>query len=358
MRRLEARAKEIGGEHPAKVATVTGRYYAMDRDNRWDRTGATYFAMTKGEGQQASSALAAIQQSYDKDITDEFILPTVIMEEGHPVATVEAGDAVIHYNFRPDRARQLTKAFVMDPLTPLAEGKFNRGPVIDDLVFVMTTRYEEGLNAELAFTADEVEMPIARVISEHNMRQFHTAETEKYAHVTFFINGRRETPFTGEDRILVPSPKVPTYDLQPEMSAKGITDEAIERIRSGQYELIIMNYANADMVGHTGVIDATIKAVETVDSCVGRIVEATLAVDGNVLITADHGNAEQLIEYDTGKPLTSHTTYPVPLYLVAPHFAQAKLRNDGILADISPTILQIMQLQQPKDMQGHSLILP
>lgn len=358
MHRLESQAQEIGGEHPAQVATVTGRYYAMDRDNRWERTGATYLAMTRGEGQQANSALAAIQNAYDNNVTDEFILPTVIMKDGHPVATVEAGDAVIHYNFRPDRARQLTKAFVMDPLTPLAEGKFNRGPVIKDLVFVMTTRYEPGLNAELAFTADEVEMPIARVIADQGMQQFHTAETEKYAHVTFFINGRRESPFTGEDRVLVPSPKVPTYDLQPEMSAKGITDEAIERIRSGQYDLVIMNYANADMVGHTGVIEAAIKAVETVDTSVARIVEATLAVRGNVLITADHGNAEQLIEYDTGKPLTSHTTYPVPLYLVAPQFAQAKLRKDGILADVSPTILQIMKIQQPKDMQGHSLILP
>lgn len=356
MRRLEQRAQEINGEHPAKVATVTGRYYAMDRDNRWERTGATYNAMTKGEGKQADSALAAIQQNYDNDVTDEFILPTVIMEDGHPVATVQAGDAVIHYNFRPDRARQLTKAFVMDPLTPLAKDKFERGPVIKDLVYVMTTRYEEGLNAELAFAADEVEMPLARVIAEHGLFQFHTAETEKYAHVTFFINGRREVPFQNEDRNMIQSPKVPTYDLEPEMSAKGVTDGAIERIRSGKYDLIIMNYANADMVGHTGVIEATIKAVETVDTCIGRIVETTLAIGGDVLITADHGNAEQLIDYNTGKPLTSHTTYPVPLYLVAPQYAQAKLRSDGILADVSPTILQIMHLPQPKDMQGRSLI--
>ncbi len=190
------------------------------------------------------------------------------------------------------------------------------------------------------------------------MTQFHTAETEKYAHVTFFINGRREVPFPGEDRILVPSPKVPTYDLQPEMSAAGITDTAIEPIRSGQYDLIIMNYANADMVGYTGVLEATIKAAETVDTSVGRVVEATLAVGGNILITADHGNAEQLIEYDTGKPLTAHTTHPVPLYLVVPRLAQAHLRQDGILADVSPTILQIMGIPQPKEMQGKSLVLP
>jgi 2,3-bisphosphoglycerate-independent phosphoglycerate mutase len=291
-------------------------------------------------------------------VTDEFILPTVIMEDGHPVATVQEGDAVIHYNFRPDRARQLSKAFVMADLPPQAEGKFERGPRLQDLVFVMMTQYEEGLDAEVAYRADEVEMPLARVIADRALSQFHTAETEKYAHVTFFINGRREVPFPGEERILVPSPKVPTYDLQPEMSAAGITDTAVERIRSGQYDLIIMNYANADMVGHTGVLEAAIKAVETVDTSVGRIVEATLAVGGNLLITADHGNAEQMVEYDTRKPFTAHTTNPVPLFLIAPSFAQTSLRPDGILADVSPTILQVMGIPQPKDMQGSSLILP
>ena len=358
MQLLEARAREIGGDHPAKVATVSGRYYAMDRDNRWDRTGITYLAMTRGEGLKATSALAAIQQSYDKKVTDEFILPTVIIEDGHPVAMVKEGDAVIHYNFRPDRARQLTKAFVLKELPPQAEGKFNRGPRLNDLTYVMMTEYETGLDAEVAYRADEVHMPLARVISEQGLRQFHTAETEKYAHVTYFINGRREAPFSGEDRDLVPSPKVPTYDLQPEMSAAGITKTAIEHIRSGEYDLVIMNYANADMVGHTGVIDAAIKAVEAVDTGVGRIVEATLAVGGGLAITADHGNAEQLIEYDTGKPFTAHTTFPVPLYLVVPGLEQAHLRNDGILADVSPTILQILGIPQPKDMQGRSLLLP
>ena len=207
MRRLEARAKEIGSDHPAKIATVSGRYYAMDRDNRWDRTGTTYFAMTRGEGVQASSALAAIQQSYDTHVTDEFIIPTVIVQDGHPVTTVKEGDAIIHYNFRPDRARQLTKAFIMPKLPPQAEGKFNRGSRFNDQVFVMMTQYEEGLDAEVAYRADEVEMPLARLISDQGMAQFHTAETEKYAHVTFFINGRREVPFPGEDRILVPSAK-------------------------------------------------------------------------------------------------------------------------------------------------------
>ncbi len=358
MKHLLARASEIGGEHPAKVATVSGRYYAMDRDNRWDRTAKTYFAMTRGEGLKANSPIEAIQQSYDRGVTDEFIVPTVIMENDHPVAVVKAGDAVIHYNFRPDRARQLTKAFVMKELPPQAEGKFDRGPRIQDLVFVMMTAYEEGLDAEVAFRADEVEMPLARVVSEAGLRQFHTAETEKYAHVTYFINGRREPPFPGEDRLLVPSPKVPTYDLQPEMSAAGVTDTAVEHIRSGEYDLVIMNYANADMVGHTGVIEAAIKAVEAVDAGVGRVVEATLAVGGGLIITADHGNAEQMIEYDTGKPMTAHTTNPVPLYLVVPQYAHAHLRSDGILADVAPTILQIMHIPQPKDMTGRSLIVP
>lgn len=357
MQHLEARAQEIGGEHRAQVATVTGRYYAMDRDNRWDRTGSTYLAMTQAEGQKATSAVAAIQQSYDKKITDEFILPTVIMHDGQPVAVVKAGDALIHYNFRPDRARQLTKAFVLPELPPQAEGKFNRGPRLADLVFVMMTEYEEGLDAEIAYRADEVDMPLARVISEYGLRQFHTAETEKYAHVTYFINGRRETPFPGEERVLVPSPKVPTYDLQPEMSAVGVTDTAVEHIRSGDYDFVIMNYANADMVGHTGVIEAAIKGVEAVDTGVGRVVDATLAVGGGLLITADHGNAEQLIEYDTGKPFTAHTTYPVPLYLVVPQLAQARLRPDGILADVSPTILQILGIPRPKDMSGRSLLI-
>jgi 2,3-bisphosphoglycerate-independent phosphoglycerate mutase len=358
IQKLETRAREIGGDHPAKVATVSGRYYAMDRDNRWDRTGMTYFAMTRGEGLKASSALAAIQQSYGKKVTDEFILPTVVMADDHPVAAVKEGDAVIHYNFRPDRARQLTKAFVLKELPPQADGKFNRGPRLADLAYIMMTEYEVGLDADVAYRADEVEMPLARVISEAGLHQFHTAETEKYAHVTYFINGRRETPFPGEDRLLVPSPNVPTYDLQPEMSAAGITETAVEHIRSGSYDLVIMNYANADMVGHTGVIEAAIKAVEAVDTGVGRIVEATLSVGGGLLITADHGNAEQLIEYDTGKPFTAHTTFPVPLYLVVPGLENAYLRTDGILADVSPTILQILGIPLPKDMQGRSLLLP
>jgi 2,3-bisphosphoglycerate-independent phosphoglycerate mutase len=356
MQRLLARAHEIYPEHPAQVATVTGRYYAMDRDNRWERTGSTYLAMTRGEGQRARSALEAIQRSYEQHITDEFIKPTVIMHDEHPLSLVREGDALIHYNFRPDRARQLTKAFVLPDLPPQAKGKFERGSRLSDLRLVMMTEYEAGLDAAVAFRADEVEMPLARVIAEQGLRQFHTAETEKYAHVTYFINGRRETPFTGEDRYLVPSPQVATYDLQPEMSAAGITDAAVELIRSGDYDFVVMNYANADMVGHTGVIEATIKGVEAVDRGVGRIVESTLAVGGGLLVTADHGNAEQLIDYETGQPFTAHTTNPVPLYLVVPALARATLRSDGILADVAPTILQILQIPQPRAMTGRALL--
>ena len=356
MHHLQARAQEIGGEHAAKVGTVSGRYYAMDRDNRWDRTALAYFAMTRAEGVRATSATGAIEQSYEQGVTDEFIVPTVVMEDQQPVAVVKAGDALIHYNFRPDRARQLTKAFVLEELPPQAQGKFDRGPRLENLQYVMMTAYEEGLDAAVAYRADEVEMPLARVISEQGLRQFHTAETEKYAHVTYFINGRRETPFPGEDRLLVPSPKVPTYDLQPEMSAAGVTDTAVEQIRSGKYDLIVMNYANADMVGHTGVLEAAIKAVEVVDTGVGHVVEATLAMGGGLLITADHGNAEQLIDYATGKPFTAHTTFPVPLYLVVPNLAQVRLRNDGILADVAPTILDVLGIPQPGDMTGRTLI--
>jgi len=280
----------------------------------------------------------------------------VLMEDDAPVALVENGDSVIYFNFRSDRGRELTKAFVLPELPPQAEGKFERGPRLDDLEFVTMTEYEAGLPVDVAFPADNVDAPIAKMLSERGLKQFHTAETEKYAHVTFFFNGGRETPFAGEDRLLVPSPKVATYDLKPEMSAPELTDEAVRRIQTGEYDVVIMNYANADMVGHTGVLEATIKAVEAVDAGVGRVAEATVAQGGAVLITADHGNAEQLVEYDTGKPLTSHTTNPVPFYFVVPQWPGAILRTDGILADVAPTMLQLLHIPQPPGMTGRSLI--
>ncbi len=356
MAELLARAREIGGDHPARVATISGRYYAMDRDNRWERIARTYWAMTRGEGHQASDPVAAIAESYTRGVTDEFIEPIVLVEDGHPIATVAAGDSVIYFNFRSDRGRELTKAFALPELPPQAAGTFERGPRLEDLVFVTMTEYEAGLPVEVAFPADNVTTPLAKILADRGLKQFHTAETEKYAHVTFFFNGGREAPFPGEDRLLVPSPKVATYDLQPEMSAPALTDEAVRRIQSGEYDVVIMNYANADMVGHTGKLDATIKAVEAVDAGVGRVVDAALAQGGAVLITADHGNAEQLIEYDTGKPLTSHTTNPVPFYFVVPQWPGVTLRSGGILADVTPTILQLLRIPQPPEMTGHSLI--
>ncbi|HLY31027.1 MAG TPA: 2,3-bisphosphoglycerate-independent phosphoglycerate mutase, partial [Ktedonobacterales bacterium] len=304
MTELLAKTREIGGAHPAKVATITGRYYAMDRDNRWDRIAKAYYAMTRGEGEPASDPVAAIAASYEQGVTDEFLAPIVLMEDGHPVARVQAGDSVVYFNFRSDRGRELTKAFVLPEMPPQAETTFPRGPRLADLEFVTMTEYEAGLPVDVAFPADNVTLPLAKILADRGLRQFHTAETEKYAHVTFFFNGGREAPYPGEDRLLVPSPRVATYDLKPEMSAPELTDEAVRRIQSGVYDVVIMNYANADMVGHTGVLEAAIKAVETVDAGVGRVVEATLTQGGAALITADHGNAEQLIEYDTGKPLT------------------------------------------------------
>jgi 2,3-bisphosphoglycerate-independent phosphoglycerate mutase len=356
MAELLARAREINAEHPARVATIAGRYYAMDRDNRWDRIARVYFAMTRGEGRPATDPVRAIAESYERKITDEFIEPIVLMDGGQPVAMVAPGDAVIYFNFRSDRGRELTKAFVLPELPPQAAGKFDRGPRIDDLVFVTMTEYESGLPVEVAFPADNVRTPLAKLLADRGLRQFHTAETEKYAHVTFFFNGGREAPFPGEDRLLVPSPKVATYDLKPEMSAPELTAEAVRRIESGVYDVVIMNYANADMVGHTGVLDAAIKAVEAVDAGVGQVVEATLRRGGAALITADHGNAEQLVEYDTGKPFTAHTTNPVPFYFVVPQWPGAVLRSDGVLADVAPTMLQLLQIPQPPEMTGRTLI--
>jgi 2,3-bisphosphoglycerate-independent phosphoglycerate mutase len=357
MRELLSSAQALGGAHPARVATFSGRYYALDRDNRWERIARVYAAMTRGEGRPATDPVAAIAQSYEEQVTDEFIQPVVLMEDGHPVATVQAGDSVVYFNFRSDRGRELTKAFVLPELPPQAAGKFDRGPRLGDLVFVTMTEYEAGLPVLVAFPADNVDVPLAKVLADRGLRQFHTAETEKYAHVTYFFNGGREVPFPGEDRLLVPSPKVATYDLKPEMSAPEVTDEAVRRIQSGVYDVVIMNYANADMVGHTGVLAAAIKAVEAVDVGVGRVVEAALAQGGAVLITADHGNAEQLIEYDTGKPHTFHTTNPVPFYFVVPQYPDARLRGDGILADVAPTMLQLLHIPRPADMTGRSLIL-
>ena len=334
-----------------KIATVGGRYYAMDRDNRWDRVEKAYRAMTLGEGVTADSALEAVTQSYAKGETDEFIQPTVIMEDGKPVATIEDGDSIIFFNFRPDRAREITRVFCSDEF----DG-FDRGPR-KQVTYVCFTDYDVTVpNKEVAFPKNTIPNGLGEWLAANGMKQARIAETEKYAHVTFFFNGGVEAPNAGEDRFVIPSPKVATYDLQPEMSAPQVCDTLIEKIRSGAYDVIITNFANADMVGHTGVEKATIEAVECLDQCIGRVVEAIEEVDGQLFICADHGNAEMMVDDETGEALTSHTTNQVPFILVNYDPAYT-LREGGCLADIAPTLLEMMGLDQPAEMTGKSLLI-
>lgn len=345
---LEAKMKELG---VGKVASVSGRYYAMDRDNRWDRVKRAYDALTKGEGNQAQSAVSGIQASYDAEKNDEFVEPFVVTENGEPVAVVKDGDSVIFFNFRPDRARELTRAFCDDEFKG-----FEREKRLN-LTYVCFTDYDETINNKLvAFKKESIINTFGEFLADHNMTQARIAETEKYAHVTFFFNGGVEEPNKGEDRILVPSPKVATYDLQPEMSAPVVCDKLVEAVTSGKYDVIIVNFANPDMVGHTGMEDAAIKAIETVDACVGRTVDAVKEMKGVLFICADHGNAEQLLDYETGEPFTAHTTNPVPFILVNADPAD-KLREGGCLADIAPTLIELMGMEQPKEMTGKSLLV-
>jgi 2,3-bisphosphoglycerate-independent phosphoglycerate mutase len=352
LRDLEASMAELG---VGRVATVIGRYYAMDRDKRWERTKMAYDAMVAGEGQPAPSAQAAIQRSYDAGVTDEFIKPAVVVNGDAPVAKVAAGDSIICFNFRADRVRQITRAFVLQDFDGFAR------EALHDLLYVTMTEYEKGLPVEVAFENADVEVPLAQVLSSAGLKQLHVAETEKYAHVTFFFNGGREAPFPGEERLLVQSPKdVATYDLRPEMSAYGIRDGILKALEEDTYDFIIVNFANADMVGHTGVIPAVIKAVETVDACLGAIVPAVLAKGGAVLITADHGNAELLIDPETGGPHTAHTTNPVPCILLAAAgygLDGATLRDGGRLSDVAPTLLDMLQISLAPQMTGRSLIV-
>jgi 2,3-bisphosphoglycerate-independent phosphoglycerate mutase len=350
---LELFMAQLGIGH---VATVMGRYYAMDRDKRWDRTKQAYDAMVVGAGRPAASAQAAIQRSYEEDVTDEFIKPAVVTtSEDLPVATIREGDSIICFNFRADRVRQITRAFVLQNFDGFAR------EALRDLLYVTMTEYEKGLPVEIAFENDDVSVPLAKVISDAGLRQLHVAETEKYAHVTFFFNGGREEPFPGEDRLLVPSPKeVPTYDLKPEMSAYDIRDGILQALADDMYDFIIVNFANADMVGHTGVIPAVVEAVETVDECLGALVTAVLAKGGVALITADHGNAELLIDPATGGPHTAHTTNPVPCILVAAAglgLDHARLREGGKLSDVAPTLLGLLGIGPAPEMTGRSLII-
>lgn len=346
---LEAKMKEIG---VGKVASVMGRYYAMDRDNNYDRVKLAYQALTKGEGLTADSATAGIQASYDRGENDEFVKPTVVMENGAPTAVIGDGDSVIFYNFRPDRAREITHAFCDDEFTGFERGKR------PDIVYVCFSDYDPTIpNKEVAFHKIAVTNTFGEWLAANGMKQARIAETEKYAHVTFFFNGGVEEPNEGEDRILVNSPKeVATYDLKPEMSAYEVCDKLVEAIKSDKYDVIIINFANPDMVGHTGVEEAAIKAVEAVDACVGRAVEAIKEADGVMFICADHGNAEQLVDYETGAPFTAHTTNPVPFILV--NYKEGYgLREGGCLADIIPTLIEIMGKEQPAEMTGKSLLI-
>ena len=343
---VEKKMQELG---VGEIATISGRYYAMDRDKNYDRVEKAYRAMVDGTGEKASSVEEAIDASYAKKVYDEFVLPTVIEKDG-AVHTVSDGDAMIFFNFRPDRAREICHAFCDDEFN-----FFNRGPR-KKVFFVCFTDYDPTIpNKRVAFEKEEIHNTLGEVVSNLGKNQLRIAETEKYAHVTFFFNGGKEEPYENEDRILVPSPKeVPTYDLKPEMSCYTVTEKLTEAIRSGKYDLVVANFANPDMVGHTGVLSAAIKAIEVVDECMGKVVDAVESMNGNLFILADHGNADIMIDEKTGEPYTAHTTNPVPFILVSEE--KHKLREGGCLADVAPTLLELMGIPQPKEMTGKSLL--
>ena len=342
---LEEKMKE---KKVGKIASISGRYYAMDRDKRWDRVKKCYDALVRGEGNKATSATIAIEDSYQKEVFDEFVEPTVIVNNDTPIATIGENDSVIFFNFRPDRAREITRTLVDPDFNEFETKKMN-------LDYVCFTQYDETMpNVKVAFKPERLVNTFGEYVSKQGLNQLRIAETEKYAHVTFFFNGGEEKQYPGEDRILVPSPKVETYDMKPEMSAIEVTDKVVDAINSKKYDTIILNYANPDMVGHTGNLAAAIKAIETIDTCVKRVVDAVEAQNGVLIITADHGNAEQMIDYKTGEPHTAHTTNLVPLILVG--MKDVKLK-EGKLADLAPTMLEIMGLEKPAEMTGESLIV-
>lgn len=359
--RLQRKMEEIG---VGTLASLCGRYYAMDRDNRWDRIQAAYDLITKGTAKEtAEDPIAAITASYERKVYDEEFAPTVITKGGKPVATIGDGDAVIFTNFRPDRARQLARAFVLPTFD-----SFPR-TAVQQLFFVTMAEYEKGLPTHVAFPPQVVHNGLAETISDAGLKQFHIAETEKYAHVTFFLNGTIEDPFPGEDRQIIPSPKVASYDQEPAMSAPQITDATVRAIESDKYDFIVLNFANADMVAHTGNFDATVKAMEVLDTCIGKVVDVALAKGGVVLITADHGNGEELLNVQTGVMDKEHSTNPIPFVVVGRQWEGMRggsgdvIEGDmsvlppvGILADVAPTVLKILQVPQPKDMTGSPLI--
>jgi 2,3-bisphosphoglycerate-independent phosphoglycerate mutase len=335
-----------------KIATVSGRYYAMDRDNRWERTQLAYDAIVNGVGVQTTNAIEAVAKSYEEKVNDEFVLPTVVMEDGQPIASVNEKDSVIFFNFRPDRARQFTRVFCDEEFKG-----FERKKGFLPLVFTCFTNYDITIaNKLVAYGKVSLTDTLGEYLASKGKTQLRLAETEKYAHVTFFFNGGVEEPNEGEERILVPSPKVATYDLQPEMSAYTVGDDLVKAIQSDKYDMIVVNFANPDMVGHTGIESAAIKAVEAVDKCVGDAIEALLGVDGQLFLCADHGNLEQLVDYVTHEPFTAHTTNPVPFILVNAGEG-ISLKEGGKLADIAPTLLELMEIEKPAAMTGESLLI-
>lgn len=347
---VDAKLKELG---VGRIATVMGRYYAMDRDNRFERVEKAYAALTYGEGLTASSAAEAMQQSYDAGVTDEFVVPTVVLTDGKPTATIQAQDSVIFYNFRPDRAREISRAYIFEDF----DG-FERKNGFFPLYYVSMTQYDKTFEGRLqiAFKPQSMHNTLGEYLAKMGKTQLRIAETEKYAHVTFFFNGGVEAPNEGEDRALIASPKVATYDLKPEMSAYEVTDEAVRRIESGKYDVMILNFANCDMVGHTGVMDAAVAAVHAVDSCVRMVVEAIQKTGGRCIITADHGNAEYMWDEKAQVPFTAHTTNPVPCILVDDSRKSVELREGGRLCDLAPTLLEMMELPVPQEMTGKTLI--
>ena len=343
----EKQMTEIG---IGKFASIHGRYYAMDRDKRWERVRLTYDALVDGIGQTAATASAGVESSYEREVNDEFVIPFVLTEEGAPVATVDTNDAVIFFNFRPDRAIQLSTVFTNEAFDamPLSE----KHP--KNVKFVSFTHYSDDVVADVAYENDNLINTVGEVISKAGKTQLRIAETEKYPHVTFFMSGGREETFAGEERILIASPKVATYDLKPEMSAYEVTDALLAAIAADKFDGIILNFANPDMVGHSGMLAPTIKAIEAVDECLGRVVDALLAKGGQAIITADHGNSDEVVTVDD-QPMTAHTTNPVPVIVTKPG---VMLHGDGILADLAPTMLDLMQIAQPAEMTGKSLIMP
>ncbi len=342
---LEAYMTEQG---IGQIATISGRYYAMDRDKRWERVEKAYDIVVKAEGQTAASAVEAVQNSYEKGENDEFVLPTAIMKDGAPVATIGENDSVIFFNFRPDRARELTRALVDVDFDGFERTRF-------DLDYVCFTQYDATIEGvDVAFKPQTITNTLGEYVSSKGLNQLRIAETEKYAHVTFFFNGGVEEPNLGEDRELIPSPKVATYDLQPEMSAYEVTDRLLSKLDEDKYDFIVLNFANPDMVGHTGVFEAAVKAVEVIDECFAKVCDKIVDLGGNVIITADHGNAEVMVDPKTNKPMTAHTTNVVPCILAGA--GDVKLREDGKLCDFAPTLLELMGLEQPTEMTGTSLI--